>query len=108
MYHWPPLGSPTCWTGSRDYGDRDARAWIEVYQPDVVLAGHVHQSPFRRDGSWADRIGRTWIFNAGHQIGPIPCHVALDFAAGTATWRSMLGRESLELSAATAPARSVF
>src|SRR6202035_3240344 len=20
VYHWPPLGSPTCWTGRRDYG----------------------------------------------------------------------------------------
>ena len=24
--------------------------------------------------SWADRIGATWVFNAGRQIGPVPCH----------------------------------
>ena len=23
VYHWPPLGSPTCWTGQRHYGDAD-------------------------------------------------------------------------------------
>ena len=108
VYHWPPLGSPTCWTGSRDYGDVDVRAWIDRFSPDVVLCGHVHQSPFRRDGSWVDRIGTTWVFNAGHQIGPVPCHVAIDFAAGTASWRSLLGRESIDLAAASAPARTVF
>ena len=26
VYHWPPLGSPTCWTGQRHYGDADVAA----------------------------------------------------------------------------------
>ena len=58
LYHWPPLGSPTCWTGRRDYGDSDVRGWINQFQPDVVFCGHVHESPFKIDGSWVDRIGR--------------------------------------------------
>ena len=66
------IGSPTCWTGRRDYGDPDLREWIEEFQPDIVLAGHVHESPFKSDGSWMDRIGNTWVFNAGHQIGKVP------------------------------------
>jgi predicted phosphodiesterase len=108
VYHWPPLGSPTCWTGKRSYGDADVAAWIVHYRPDFVLAGHVHEPPFKPAGAWADRIGDTWVFNAGRQIGPVPAHIVLDLAAGSASWRSMLGHESLQLSAAAAPARTVF
>ena len=108
VYHWPPLGSPTCWTGRRDYGDADLQQWIGEHRPDLVLTGHVHESPFKRDGSWADRIGATWVFNAGRQIGPVPCQVEIDLARGTASWRSLMGTESLELAAAQAPARSSF
>ena len=108
VYHWPPLGSPTCWTGKRHYGDADLNGWIAEHQPDLVLTGHVHESPFRRDGSWADRIGPTWVFNAGRQIGPVPCHVDIDLAEGTASWRSMMGSETLSLAAARAPERTVF
>jgi predicted phosphodiesterase len=108
IYHWPPLGSPTCWTGKRDYGDGDLNGWIERFRPDVVLAGHVHESPFKRDGSWADRIDDTWVFNAGRQIGPVPCHINIDFGAGTARWSSLMGSETLQLAALHAPERSVF
>lgn len=108
VYHWPPSGSPTCWTGRRDYGDADLRGWIAQHQPDLVLTGHVHEPPFKPAGAWADRIGGTWVFNAGRQIGPVPCAIEIDLGAGTATWRSMLGAETLELGQAQAPARSVF
>ena len=108
IYHWPPLGSPTCWTGRRDYGDADLARWIGQHQPDIVLTGHVHESPFKPTGSWADRIGPTWVFNAGHQIGPVPTHIEVDLAAGSASWRSMLGGEGLRLSDAKAPSRTVF
>jgi hypothetical protein len=40
--------------------------WISQHSPDIVVTGHIHQSPFVRDGSWADRIGSTWVFNTGH------------------------------------------
>jgi Icc-related predicted phosphoesterase len=108
VYHWPPLGSPTCWTGKRHYGDADLVGWIDQHRPDMVLAGHVHEPPFKPTGSWADRIGNTWVFNAGHQIGPVPAHIEIDLAAGTATWRSLLGEESLRLADAQAPQRTVF
>jgi hypothetical protein len=68
----------------------------------------VHQSPFKPEGSWADRIGSTWVFNAGRQIGPVPCHVAIDLGEGTASWRSLMGSESLHLASAQAPERTVF
>lgn len=108
IYHWPPLGSPTCWTGRRHYGDADLAGWIDEHQPDVVLTGHVHDPPFKPDGSWVDRIGATWVFNAGRQIGPVPAHIQLDLAAGTATWSSMMGSESVDLGDLAPPLRTVF
>ena len=108
VYHWPPLHSPTCWTGKRDYGDADLGAWIGRHAPDLVLTGHVHEPPFKPGGAWADRIGSTWVFNAGRQIGPTPAHIEIELDRGTATWRSLLGEERLHLSDATAPARAVF
>ena len=108
VYHWPPTGSPTCWTGRRHYGDDDLAGWIARFQPDMVLAGHVHEPPFKPDGAWADRIGVTWVFNAGNQIGPIPAHIVIDLAGGSATWWSLMGEETLHMGDAGAPPRSVF
>lgn len=108
VYHWPPLGSPTCWTGRRHYGDADIGGWIAQHRPNMVLCGHVHEPPFKPAGAWADRIGDSWVFNAGRQIGPVPAHIVIDLAAGTARWRSMMGDEDLLLAAAQAPPRTVF
>ena len=107
VYHWPPTDSPTSWTGKRHYGDGDLAAWVAEHRPDVVLTGHVHQSPFQTEGGWADRIGDSWIFNAGRQIGPVPARVELDLDAGFADWVSMLGVESQSLADAEAAPRSV-
>ena len=93
VYHWPPDDSPTSWTGRSHYGDADLNVWIRQHRPDVVLTGHVHQSPFKPDGGWADRVDDTWIFNAGRQIGPVPTRVEIDLATDTARWVSMLGVE---------------
>jgi Icc-related predicted phosphoesterase len=108
VYHWPPAGSPTCWTGRRHWGDTELRPWLVQHQPDLVLTGHVHESPFKPAGAWADRIGPSWVFNPGRQIGPVPCHIEIDLGAGTAAWHSMMGSESLDLAAPQAPPRTVF
>ncbi len=108
VYHWPPLGSTTAWTGKRSYGDEELGPWIEQHRPDVVLSGHVHQPPFKPDGGWADRIGSTWVFNPGRQIGPVPTRVEIDFDAGRATWTSLMGVEDVDLTAAAPPPRTVF
>jgi hypothetical protein len=74
----------------------------------MVLAGRVHGPPFEPDGSWVDRIGTTWVFNPGNQRGPVPTFVDIDLDANEATWVSQMGIERADLTAATAPARTLF
>jgi Icc-related predicted phosphoesterase len=97
IYHAPPDESPVSWAGSRHFGDAELLGWIRAYQPDHVLCGHIHQSPFRNGGSWVDRIGSTWVFNAGRQIGPCPTHVILDLDEPSAEWYSLAGNERVRL-----------
>ncbi len=97
VYHAPPEASPVSWTGTKHYGDAELVRWTQQYQPELVLTGHVHESPFRTGGSWVDRIGDTWVFNAGRQIAPCPAHVIFDTTAGTAIWSSLAGSELVKL-----------
>jgi len=57
----------------------------------------VHQSPFIKDGPWVDRIGPTWIFNAGNQLGARPTHIIIDTDAGEALWFSSAGNQFTRL-----------
>jgi len=107
VYHWPPVDSPTSWTGRRHYGDPDLAGWIAEHNPDIVLTGHVHDPPFKPDGGWADRIRDTWVFNPGRQTGPTPTRIEIDLAAGDAAWFSMLGVEQLNLADLAPPQRTV-
>jgi Icc-related predicted phosphoesterase len=97
IHHAPPINSPTSWTGSRSFGDADVATWIERYSPDIVFSGHVHQSPFVDGGSWIDRIGQTWIFNAGYELGTRPPHVLIDTRIGEAAWLSATGIQIVRL-----------
>jgi Icc-related predicted phosphoesterase len=97
IHHAPPAKSPTSWGGARYFGDVELREWIEQYQPDIVLSGHVHQSPFIADGSWVDRIGPTWVFNAGNQPGALPTHIIIDTGKSEALWFSSAGNEFIRL-----------
>lgn len=93
IHHAPPDKTPISWGGARDFGDTELREWIEQYGPDIVLSGHVHQSPFVKDGSWVDRIGPTWVFNAGQHLGAPPTHIIIDTNAGEALWFSAAGNQ---------------
>jgi Icc-related predicted phosphoesterase len=88
VYHAPPDQSPTSWTGRRYYGDKELNAWIERFQPALVLCGHVHESPFADEGGWSDRIGTTWVVNAGREPGPVPPHAVVDTDARSISWSS--------------------
>jgi Icc-related predicted phosphoesterase len=98
IHHAPPDKSPTSWGGARYFGDTELAQWIVEYKPDIVLSGHVHQSPFVTDGSWVDRIGETWVFNAGQQFGAPPTHVIIDTEEGEALWFSSAGNQFIRFS----------
>jgi Icc-related predicted phosphoesterase len=91
IYHAPPANSRVCWTGSRFAGDEFLLEWIERFGPDIVLSGHIHNAPFYPKGSWVERIGKTWVFNPGRQIGCSPTYISFDFESMTATWVSFEG-----------------
>ena len=99
VYHAPPSGSPVSWDGRREFGDDALTEWIPRFQPDIVLAGHIHQAPWVDGGAWADRIGATWVFNAGQQPGPVPTHILIDLQAGEATWLASTERHTVALAA---------
>ena len=86
VYHSPPDRSPTSWSGTRHFGDDVLNRLVVTFRPDVVLTGHVHEAPFRPDGSWYDRIDDTVVLNAGRRSGPIPAHLILDTATREVTW----------------------
>jgi Icc-related predicted phosphoesterase len=96
VYHAPPQG-PLSWTGKRHFADPLLAALVARHMPTAVLCGHIHEAPFRRGGSWCDRIGDTWLFNAGNQIGEVPARVEIDFDAGLARWLSLAGAEERRL-----------
>jgi Icc-related predicted phosphoesterase len=100
VYHAPPEDSPTSWTGRRHYGDEELGAWIERFGPDIVICGHVHESPFAPDGSWIDRIGSTLVLNSGREIGPVPPHIEVDTDTGTVRWSSSEGVDERTLAGA--------
>ena len=99
MHHAPPADSPTSWGGKRFFGDVELVQWIKTYQPSMVISGHVHQSPFIPDGSWFDRLGDTWVFNAGLQAGRPPVYIVLDIDDGTAFWLPAGDAQCIDLNA---------
>ena len=96
LYHAPPTGKLS-WTGKRHYGDDLLPQLIERHRPTAVLCGHIHEAPFQTGGSWCERIGDTWLFNAGRQPGPVPARVELDLARGEAKWITAEGVETQPL-----------
>ena len=106
VYHAPPTEAAVAWSGRRHYGDELLAAWIKQYGPALVFTGHVHEAPFARDGSWVERIGNTWVFNAGKQIGELPTHICIDTDLRQAVWFSLEnGMEAISLDSPSAADR---
>ena len=97
VHHAPPDGVGVSWTGKEDAGDSSLTELIGELGPDLVLSGHIHNSPFRSGGAWAARIGKTWVFNSGRQHGAPPAFIELDLGKQTARWVSQAGVEELDL-----------
>jgi Icc-related predicted phosphoesterase len=105
VYHAPPTAAAVAWSGQRHFGDELLAGWIGQYSPAMVFAGHVHEAPFVRGGSWVERVGNTWVFNAGKQIGDIPTHICVDTDLREAVWFSLEGIEGVSLDSGSAEAR---
>ncbi|MEO7223971.1 MAG: metallophosphoesterase [Devosia sp.] len=106
VYHAPPTAAAVAWSGQRHFGDELLAEWIKQYSPALVFAGHVHEAPFARGGSWVERVGDTWIFNAGKQIGDFPTHICIDTERREAVWFSLEnGMESISLDSPSAADR---
>jgi Icc-related predicted phosphoesterase len=99
IYHAPPAGTPLCHDGRRTFPDQQLADWIEELQPDLVFCGHIHQAPWVDGGTWHAKLGETWVFNAGKQIGKVPPHITLDTDAATADWFGVFSSEKVSLHA---------
>jgi Icc-related predicted phosphoesterase len=92
IHHAPPNQSPLSWTGRKFVGDAFLGERIQRYAPDLVLSGHIHNAPFVANGSWIDRLGKTWVFNPGKQIGPNPTYLIFDLDKMRVEWVSLAGQ----------------
>jgi Icc-related predicted phosphoesterase len=99
VHHAPPNGFGVSWTGKEHAGDAFLEHTIQELRPAFVFSGHIHNSPFRTGGAWASRVGTTWVFNAGRQLGAPPTYIELDLAKNSARWVSQAGVEDLRLDA---------
>jgi hypothetical protein len=97
VHHAPMHDSATSWSGSRSMGDMALKTWIEEFAPDMVYSGHIHHTPFVPNGSWVDRIGKTWVFNVGQHLGVPPPHIMIDSDRNEAVWMSMAGIQCVRL-----------
>ena len=97
IYHAPPAGTPLCHDGRRTFPDLELAEWIAQHHPDLVFCGHIHQAPWVEGGTWHARLGGTWVFNAGKQIGKVPPHITLDTEAATADWFGVFSSERVSL-----------
>lgn len=105
VHHVPPNGTAVSWTGRHHAGDDLLLDLIERLAPDMVVSGHVHDAPFRRGGSWVDRVGTACVVNPGRQLGELPAFVVLDLPAGMVSWVSLAGTASAPLAGSEASAQ---
>ena len=63
----------------------------------ILFVADIHNAPVYPDGSWIDRVGDTWVFNPGRQIGPCPTTLSIDLEAFVVEWTSLSGSEIREL-----------
>ena len=97
LYHAPPAGTRLTFDGRRSFPDESLATWITALHPDLVLCGHIHQTPWVDGGGWYGRLGSTLVVNPGKQIGRVPPHVWLDSETGTATWTGLGETDRTEL-----------
>ncbi|MBB5031099.1 metallophosphoesterase family protein [Prosthecobacter vanneervenii] len=71
IMHEPPTGTQLTLAGSAVEGHEWWWDAIEEHQPELVVCGHDHTTPIRRN-VWRDRIGKTTVVNVGQNMdGPL-------------------------------------
>ncbi|CAN5831612.1 metallophosphoesterase [soil metagenome] len=86
LNHEPPGG--TMVGGTR--GSFSLFYLILEFHPTFVLSGHLHDRPYRKDGSFAENLEGTWCFNPGHPARrgtDAPNCIMLDTVTGIVEWR---------------------
>jgi len=76
--HTPPIDTKLDDAGGRHVGSTSVRRFIEEYQPDLVLCGHIHEA------KGTDRMGKTVMVNPGmlrngHALIDIGEDIKVDF-----------------------------
>jgi hypothetical protein len=101
LEHEPPPGTAVA-AGAATELLEDSLAM--KFAPDFLLSGHMRCAPWLREGSWWDRRGRTFVFNAGFDPeSAFPCHILLDTARREAIWKHADGYERIRLDAFSSP-----
>ena len=86
LNHEPPAYTSV---GGR-HGSHNVFHKVRQYSPTYLLCGHIHYAPYY--GSFAQKMGTTWCFNAGYPTStkaasaPFPNHIVISH--GVATWRA--------------------
>ena len=75
----------------------ESPAQTSAFAPAIVLSGHIHNAPFYPQGAWVQRIGATWAFNPGRQLGGDPAVLRFDFDQQDVSWSSQDGVERQSL-----------
>jgi hypothetical protein len=44
-----------------------------------------------------DKVGHSWVFNAGRTAGPLPAHIVIDTDAASAEWVALPDRAEVAL-----------
>lgn len=76
--HPPPFNTDLDKTGGMHVGSKKVREFIETYEPDLVLCGHIHEARGQ------DTIGKTVIinpgpFHTGHALVNIGAEIKVEF-----------------------------
>lgn len=75
--HEPPVHTQVARGPTGTGGSQQIRDWIEQFQPDYFLCGHLHLAPAY--GSYRSELGQCQCVNAGRIEGAtVPSHAIID------------------------------
>ncbi|SDU18356.1 Predicted phosphoesterase [Verrucomicrobium sp. GAS474] len=77
LAHNPPVHTAVAATPNDSGGSDHIRLWVERFQPDYLLSGHLHQAPDL--GSFRAELGQCLCLNPGYvEEAEMPSHITVD------------------------------